>query len=99
MPSLERIEAARAAALDSLSAAAAGDSLCTMRRERLPAAKYHEGAVAALGDARRAARGGLPALDAANWGAHWAVLAEHDERWRAYLAGGRDALAALGAGD
>jgi len=91
------IAEARAAALVALTTSAAGDSLCTLSRERLPAAKYHEGAVAALGDALRAARldEALPAPD--SWGAQWQHLAEKDPGWRAYLAGGRDALTRLGA--
>lgn len=93
---LEAIEAARAEALDSLSAAASGASLCTLRGERLPAAKYHEGAVAALGDARRAVRDGQAAPDPESWGAQWAEFAERDDGWRAYVTGGRAALASLG---
>lgn len=93
MTRVERIAAARAEALDALTAAAAGDSLCTLARERLPAAKYHEGAVAALGDALRAERAGSPAPHADNWGAVFASRAASDTAWRAYLVGGRDALA------
>ncbi len=106
MTAIERIAEARAAALGSLSRAAAGDSLCTLDRERMPAAKYHEGAVAALGDALRAARRDLPEPSAEHWGEEWSARAEHwgeewsaraegDVAWRAYLAGGRDALRAL----
>ena len=89
------IAEARAAALTALTTAAAGDSLCTLSRERLPAAKYHEGAVAALGDALRAARADIAPPEPAAWGAQWDHLAERDAGWRAYLAGGRDALARL----
>jgi hypothetical protein len=91
----ERIAAARAAAFGALSAAAGGDSLCTLSRERLPAAKYHEGAVAALGEALRAERLGSAAPDAAAWGSSYARHADRDPHWRAYLVGGRDALAKL----
>lgn len=97
MTRVERIAAARAAALDALTGAAGGDSLCTLARERLPAAKYHEGAVAALGEALRAERSGAPAPRAETWGAVFATRAESDIGWRAYLVGGRDALAALAA--
>ncbi len=93
---LEVIEAARAAALDDLGAVAAGASLCTLRGERIPAAKYHEGAVAALGEALRAERDRRAAPDPGTWGAQWAQLAESDDGWRAYIAGGRAALAAIG---
>ncbi len=95
MDRLARIEATRVARIDALNGAAAGDALCTLARERLPAVKYHEGAVAALGDALRAERiGSLPPL-ADRWGAAFAVRAEHNAGWRAYLVGGREALASL----
>lgn len=87
------IAQARAEALAALTTTTAGDSLCTLSRERLPAAKYHEGAVAALGDALRAVRADKPLPTAESWGAHWHHLAEADSGWRAYLAGGREALA------
>jgi hypothetical protein len=92
---VERIAAARAAACDALAAATGDASLCTLSRERLPAAKYHEGAVAALGDAQRAIRAGLPVADAHTWGSQWACHVEHDASWKAYVVGGREALAAL----
>lgn len=92
---LERIAAARAAALEALTRASGTDSLCTLSRERLPAAKYYEGAVAALGDALRAARRGDPEPDPTQWGAAFAARAADDLSWRAYLTGGRDALTAL----
>lgn len=90
---VEHLVAARAAAVDALSSAAGDESLCTLSRERLPAAKYHEGAVAALGDAVRAARAGQPLPDSGSWGSQWAHLAERDRSWKAYLSGGREALA------
>lgn len=89
------ITEARAAALAALTAAAAGDSLCTINRERLPLAKYHEGAVAALGEALRAAQAGRTPPDASTWGAQWQGRADVDTAWRAYLLGGRDALVGL----
>ena len=92
---LERLAASRAAALEALTRASGADSLCTLSRERLPAAKYHEGAVAALGDALRAARRGDPEPDPVHWGAAFELRADADTGWRAYLVGGRDALTAL----
>lgn len=89
------IAEARAAALAALATTAAGDSLCTLSRERLPAAKYHEGAVAALGEALRAVRADRAVPAPETWGAQWNHLAGADSGWRAYLAGGRDALARL----
>lgn len=92
---IARITGERATAIAALTAAAAGDSLCTIDRERLPAAKYHEGAVAALGDALRALRAGRTLPDVARWGAQWEPRADSNPAWRAYLRGGRDALARL----
>ena len=95
MSRLDHIAAARCSTLGALNKSAGGDSLCRLARERLPAVKYHEGAVAALGDALRAERiGSLPPL-ADRWGAAFAVRAEHNAGWRAYLVGGREALASL----
>jgi len=94
MARLERLEAARARALASLTTAAAGDSLCTLARERLPTAKYFEGAVAALGDAVRAARRDQSPPDADTWASWTMPLAERDANWRAYVVGGREALLA-----
>lgn len=93
---LERILAAQAAALKALQSAAGGDSLCTLRRERVAAAKYHEGAVAALGAAARAVRRGDPLPDPDAWDPIAVARAGGDSRWHAYLLGGRDALIALG---
>lgn len=92
---IERVAAARAAAVDALTATTGDASLCTLSRERLPAAKYHEGAVAALGEAQRALRAGLPVPAVQTWGSQWARHAEHDASWKAYVLGGREALAAL----
>jgi hypothetical protein len=68
--------------------------LCTLERERLPTAKYFEGAVSALNDAIRAARNGETPPDPATWGDWAATLAKRDSGWRAYLVGGREALSA-----
>lgn len=95
MPPLERIAEARASALAALTRASGSESLCTLSRERLPAAKYHEGAVAALGEALRAVRRDEPVPEPQQWGSAFAAHARADMGWRAYIAGGRDALAAL----
>ena len=92
---VEYVAAARAAALDALTSVSHGDSLCSITHDRLPAAKYHEGAVAALGDALRAERAGSMTPVARQWGSLFEARAEHDAGWRAYLLGGREALAAL----
>lgn len=91
----ERIEAAHAAALDALTHTTAGQSLCTLGHERLNAAKYHEGAVVALSDARRAVRRGTAPPMAEEWGrGPVQIQAQTSASWRAYLVGGRDALTA-----
>ncbi|MGY6497487.1 MAG: hypothetical protein ACXIUP_04600 [Microcella sp.] len=92
---IARITAERAAALTALTTTAAGESLCTLSRERLPAAKYHEGAVAALGDALRAVQADRTPPEPSAWGAQWQRLSDGDPSWRAYLAGGREALGRL----
>ncbi len=94
-PALARVLEAQRAALEALQAAAGDQSLCTLSRERVNAAKYHEGAVTALGDAARALRAGLPLPSPGEWGGIAAVRAEADARWRSYLIGGRDALATM----
>ena len=87
---VERIEAARGAALDALTRATAGQTLCTLGRDRL------EGAVAALSDARRALRRGAAPPTPEDWGAGSAeTRAQVSASWRAYLVGGRDALTAV----
>lgn len=90
-----RVAAARAAAFEALAAAAGSESLCTLSREKLPAAKYHEGAAAALGDALRAARAGAALPQSTDWGVQWARLCVNDRSWKAYVTGGREALAHL----
>lgn len=94
-PDLETIAEARADAITALARATGSDSLCTLGRERLPAAKYHEGAAAALGDAYRAARADRALPTADDWGAAFVARAAASVPWRAYLVGGRDALARL----
>lgn len=90
---LARLEAERERTMSALVAASGGDSLCTVDRVRLPAAKYYEGSTAALSEAILAARAGDPLPDAATW-SQWAdALATRDDGWRAYITGGRDALA------
>lgn len=83
-------------------AAAAGDrSLCSISRSAgsVPAAKHLEGQVAALRALRRALGGGQPASEAlpallAEWSAALADVTARDAGpdWRAYRAGGVDAL-------
>ncbi|MGV8967573.1 MAG: hypothetical protein ACOH2F_15000 [Cellulomonas sp.] len=93
-------------ALERLAAAAAGRSMCSLSRAgaSVPAAKYHEGAAAALGEARRAVAAlptsadEAPAVRAAllDVGARWRGESGTPGRsgpgWTGYLAGGIDAL-------
>ncbi|GAA1695040.1 hypothetical protein GCM10009808_10220 [Microbacterium sediminicola] len=96
LPLLERVEAAREVALDALTHATGTQSLCTLGRERLRAAKYHEGAVVALGDLRRALRRGEPAPTPETWGLGIVEkYAATSPDWRAYLIGGREALSGV----
>lgn len=92
----ERIDAAHAAALDALTRTTAGQSLCTLGKERLSAAKYHEGAVVALSDARRALRRGAAPPLPEEWGrGPVQTQAQTSADWLAYLTGGRNALTAV----
>jgi hypothetical protein len=92
---LSRVLGAQRAALEALQSAAGDQSLCTLSRERVNAAKYYEGQVTALGDAARAVRSGAPLPRPEDWGDIAVVRAETDPRWRSYLVGGRDALTSL----
>jgi hypothetical protein len=90
------------AAIGRLTAAAGNESLCTISRNGAPrpAAKYHEGAVAALAEARRAVDKQAPDRDPAltvravrhRWATH---VGTDTAAWRAYNDGGLDALATL----
>lgn len=89
-------------AVGQLTAAAGNESLCTLSRggEPRPAAKYHEGAAAALAQVRRAVDKQAPAQDPTvtvravrdRWTAH---AGADTPAWRAYNDGGLDALDAL----
>lgn len=92
---LSRVFAAQRAALEALHSAVGDQSLCTVSRERVSAAKYYEGQVTAFGDAARALRSGGRLPRPEEWGRIAAVRAESDPRWRSYLLGGRDGLATL----
>ena len=95
----------RRAAAARWAGATSGDAPCTLDQAGTApyAAKYHEGEVAALGEAMRAVvdagpREAIPLVRAARdrW-AHRAVslTASPSPAWRAYHEGGRDALAAF----
>ena len=90
-------------ALGCLTAAAGDRSLCAHSRDGLPwpAAKYHEGAVAALAEARRALGQASGDPDAAvrairdSWAARRGSELASAASWSAYLDGGVDALDGL----
>ena len=103
---IESFRACERAALEDLDAIAGGRSLCSISRQgaTVPAAKYHEGAAAALAEARRAiealadgpdgaqsARAAL--LDVrARWQTQSRTRGRTGPDWTGYLAGGLDAL-------
>lgn len=94
------LDSALRGALDALQDVAANDSLCTLKGERVQAAKYWEGHVVALKELQRIRRG-APSSEARADG-HAALLTQwskqlssHDRsdlKWRSYLVGGLDAL-------
>lgn len=103
---IESCRAGERVALERLSAASGGLSLCSLSRSgaSVPAAKYHEGATAALAEARRTVAS-IP-HDVADVATVRTALLGVSERWRSelgtagrsgpdwagYLAGGIDAL-------
>lgn len=103
---IESCRAGERVALERLGAAAGGRSLCSLSRAgaSVPTAKYHEGAAAALAEARRAVAslpddvGDAAAVRAAllGVGARWHGEPGTADRsgpdWAGYLAGGIDAL-------
>lgn len=96
---LARVRALEREALANLTAAAGADPLCGVGRTDAAApAKYQEGAVAALAQARRAlARPGTDALAAlraleASWLERGRTRLADAPAWRAYLDGGAAAL-------
>ena len=83
---------------------AAGDrALCAIARSgtAVPAAKYHEGARAALADVRRRSTGeplaGVTTAVRAAWQAQQERGVPAGREWEAYRTGGLDALEALAA--
>lgn len=93
------------AALAELATATGDASLCALARSGRshPAAKLHEGASRALADVRRGLRR-TPEADPATvlaqvtdrWLADQVAMASRGRDWRAYHAGGIDALERLG---
>jgi hypothetical protein len=77
-------------ALQSLQTVSEGDSLCTLRGDRVNAAKYYEGRVVALKALRTAApdaRGQRADELLVTWSREYAAHAAHDSGWSSYLAG------------
>jgi hypothetical protein len=95
----------RQAAVAALTAAAGDLNLCAMSRsgKPYPAVKYHEGAVAALAEAKRAVGDQLPdgsvektlAGLRAGWQAKASTPIAEAPGWQAYYAGGIEALDAV----
>jgi hypothetical protein len=100
------LRARERAALKDLDAIAGGRSLCSFSRQGapVPAAKYYEGAAAALAEARRAIEGSSDGPDSgqsaraallevrARWLAQSRTRGRTGPDWTGYLAGGLDAL-------
>src|SRR5665647_677155 len=103
---IESFRACERAALADLDAIAGRRSLCSLSREgaTVPAAKYHEGAAAALAEARRAiealAEGSGEAQSAraalrgvrTRWRTQSRTRGRMGPDWTGYLTGGLDAL-------
>jgi hypothetical protein len=103
---LELVLAREQGALAALADAAGDASLCALSRAGTPhpAAKFHEGAAAALAGVRRSLRRGTgtgPSDAVATARRRWkdqnAALATRGRDWAAYYAGGVDALDRLAA--
>ena len=103
---LESIQAREDVALVSLANAAGGQSICSLSRGPIPvpAVKYHEGAAAALAEARRAVRSVPDGPDAPadvrsaildiceRWWAQSRSPGRTGPSWTGYLAGGVDMM-------
>ena len=102
---IESCRAREGAALERWGVVTAGRSLCSLSRvgDCVPAAKFHEGAVAALSEARRAVvsiPGDVAADDVraallgvgARWRGESGTAGRSGPDWAGYLAGGMDAL-------
>jgi len=91
---------ALASSLESLKAAASGDSLCTVRGEKVQATKYFEARVVALRQLDKAASatpgnttwslGDLVSPLANQWRREVGAKADADPGWQSYLAGALD---------
>ncbi len=104
---LDQVREHEEAALTALGQATGNSSLCALSRRGTPhpAAKFQEGAVAALADVRRSLtrdpeRTPCDALAAARtrWEQRNGALATRGRDWAAYYAGGNEALDLLDAG-
>lgn len=103
---VEAVDARRGEALGRLTASTGDASLCAISRSGrpAPAAKYHEGAVAALTDVRRRLAEPHEPADAAvdhvreRWAARRDDATASSSSWQAYLNGALDALDDLTSG-
>lgn len=101
---LAEVRSREEAATAALTQAAGNASLCALSRSGAshPAAKFHEGAAAALAQVRRllTRQAGTPPAAAItsvrdDWNDQNAVLAQRSRDWAAYHAGGLEALDGL----
>ena len=113
LPLIESVRARELVALANLGAATGNRSLCSLARSgtSVPSAKYHEGAAAALAEARRAIKSIVADSDAApraraailgiraRWQARLDAMGRAGPDWAGYLTGGLDALDQLIADD
>lgn len=93
--SLADVDTRRHAALVATTEAAGGAGLCTLARtgQSVPAAKYHEGAAAALGQLRRAIKSGASPTGAIELlVSEWEAVPHQTPDWSAYRLGGLDVL-------
>jgi len=106
---IESFRALERAALADVDATSGGRSLCSISRDgaTVPAAKYHEGAAAALAEARRAIEASTDCPDRvqsaravlldvrARWRIQSGTRGRTGSDWNGYLAGGLDVLEQL----
>jgi len=100
---LTDVDQRRSAALQRLAAVTGDAGVCAVTKsgQAFPAAKFHEGAVAALGEVRRSLHraGGQPTSIVGavlgEWLDRQSVAAERGVDWRAYTSGGVEELRLL----
>ena len=97
---LSELDERRSAALGRMAAVTGNSGVCAVTKSgrAFPAAKFHEGAVAALGEVRRRFRGsgGEPGAVLGevlgDWLERQSVASDRGPDWQAYTAGGVEEL-------